>query len=129
VEGFDARQTYDAASHDYEEASREVWQYLSRRTVDRLGLDAGECVLDIACGTGPGVVEAARLVGEDGLVVGVDYAEQMLALAREKVDGLPHVDLRVADAEVRARCDRFAEDNGVGELVLQAHYALARKPG
>ena len=32
-------------------------------------------------------------------------------------------------AEVRARCDRFAEQNGVGEVVLQAHYAVARKPG
>ena len=260
---FDARETYDAASRDYEDASSEFWQYLSRRTVSRLGLQPGEWVLDIACGTGPAVVEAARLVGEEGLVVGVDYAEQMLAIAREKVDGLSQVDLRAADvtqfepaeapfdavlsalgifffddmpgfvrrlwgwtrpggrlavtvlgrkfydpmrdafleavrevrpdveviepwrrtedaatlgavfgaagvpveletedeplpfrggddwwrivmgsglrrtavalgddaAEVRARCDRFAEEHGVEEVVLQAHYALARKPG
>jgi SAM-dependent methyltransferase len=65
--------------------------------VARLRLQPGEQVLDIACGTGPGVVEAARLVGEDGLVVGVDYAEQMLAIAREKVGGLPQVQLRAAD--------------------------------
>jgi len=52
-------------------------------------LEPGERVLDIACGTAPGVVEAARLVGEYGLVLGVDYAEQMLAIAREKVGGLP----------------------------------------
>ena len=30
-------------------------------------------------------------------------------------------------AEVRARCDRFAEDNGVREVVLQSHYPLARR--
>jgi hypothetical protein len=30
---------------------------------------------------------------------------------------------------VRARCDRFAEEHGVAEVVLQAHYALARNPG
>ena len=54
------------ASRDYEEASGEFWRYLSRRTVSRLGLQPGERVLDIACRTGPGVVEAARLVGEDG---------------------------------------------------------------
>lgn len=94
---FDAKQTYDAASRDYEDASSEFWQYLSRRTVSRLGLEPGERVLDIACGTGPGVVEAAQAVGERGLVVGVDYAEQMLAIAREKVGGLPQVHLRAAD--------------------------------
>jgi hypothetical protein len=32
-------------------------------------------------------------------------------------------------AEVRARCDRFAEERRVDEVVLQAHYALARRPG
>jgi hypothetical protein len=32
-------------------------------------------------------------------------------------------------AQVRARCDRFADESGVDEVVLQAHYALARRPG
>jgi len=97
VKGFDARQTYDAASRDYEDASSEFWQYLSRRTVSRLGLQPGERVLDIACGTGPGVVAAATAVRPSGLVVGVDFANQMLAIAREKVGDLPQVELRAAD--------------------------------
>src|SRR4029079_4079311 len=44
---FDARSTYDAASRDYEDASRDFWQYISLRTVERLGLAAGERVLDV----------------------------------------------------------------------------------
>jgi SAM-dependent methyltransferase len=54
-------------------------------------------VLDIACGTGPGVVAAATAVGTSGLVVGVDYADRMLAIAQEKVGDLPQVELRAAD--------------------------------
>jgi ubiquinone/menaquinone biosynthesis C-methylase UbiE len=97
--GFDAKLTYDAAAEAYEDASRDYWQYLSRRTVARLGLKPGESVLDVACGTGPATVAAAQAVGENGRVLAVDYAEQMLAIAREKVArlGVGNVELRAAD--------------------------------
>ena len=93
--GFDPRATYDAASQDYERASRDYWQHLSARTVERLGLRPGERVLDVPCGTGPSVVPAARRVGPTGRVVGMDVAEQMLAIARAKVEagGLDNVEL------------------------------------
>jgi ubiquinone/menaquinone biosynthesis C-methylase UbiE len=97
--GFDAKSTYDDASRDYEDASRDFWQYLSIRTVDRLGLRAGERVLDVPCGSGPSLVLAAERVGPSGRVVGIDYAEQMVAIAREKVgsSGLGNVELHVRD--------------------------------
>ena len=97
--GFDAKATYDAAALDYEDASRDYWQYLSRRTVDRLELQRGERVLDVPCGTGPALLLAAERVGPSGRVVGIDYAEQMLEIARGKVRaaGMSQVDLRVGD--------------------------------
>jgi ubiquinone/menaquinone biosynthesis C-methylase UbiE len=96
---FDPRATYDDASRDYEEASRDYWQYISLRAVERLNPSAGERVLDVPCGSGPSVVIAAQRVGPSGHVAGIDYAEQMVAIAREKAAsvGLGNVQLSVAD--------------------------------
>lgn len=97
--GFDPQAAYNDASKDYEDASRDYWQYLAVRTVDRLDLQPGERVLDLACGNGPGLIPAARRVGPDGVVVGVDYAEQMLDIARAKIaqEGVDNVQLEVGD--------------------------------
>ncbi len=96
---FDPKRTYDAASADYDDAARDYWAYIARRAVDRLGLVAGERVLDVPCGTGYGLVAAAELVGPTGQVVGLDYAEQMLAIAERRIAaaGLENVELRSGD--------------------------------
>ena len=46
-----------------------------------LGLSPGDGVLDVACGTGNFTRDFAKSVGPDGLVVGVDVSEPMLARA------------------------------------------------
>jgi SAM-dependent methyltransferase len=46
------------------------------------GLAAGQAVLDAACGTGVVAREAARRVGPEGRVAGVDRNEAMLTVAR-----------------------------------------------
>ena len=99
LRGFDPKGTYDAASLDYERGSRAFWEQLSSRTVALASPVRGESVLDVPCGTGPSVVAAARAVGTDGQVLGIDYADQMLAIAQEKVTatGLTNVELRAGD--------------------------------
>lgn len=42
----------------------------------------GEAVLDVACGTGVVSIAAARKVGPDGMVTGIDTSDGMLAVAR-----------------------------------------------
>ena len=54
------------------------------RAVDLAAVAPGDRVLDVACGTGDLSLELARRVGAGGAVVGCDFSEQMLALAREK---------------------------------------------
>ncbi|MEU5546530.1 methyltransferase domain-containing protein [Streptomyces sioyaensis] len=49
-------------------------------------LREGETVLDLGSGGGLDVILSARRVGEDGLVFGLDFLEEMLALARRNIE-------------------------------------------
>jgi len=54
------------------------------RAVDRAELGPGDAALDVCCGTGDLTLELSRRVGPGGRVVGSDFSERMLDLAREK---------------------------------------------
>jgi demethylmenaquinone methyltransferase/2-methoxy-6-polyprenyl-1,4-benzoquinol methylase len=55
-----------------------------RRAADLSGLALGGRALDVATGTGDLAFELGRRVGPSGEVVGSDFAERMLGLARDK---------------------------------------------
>src|SRR5262245_44454412 len=61
----------------------------ARRLVALAGVRPGSRVLDVACGTGGALLEAARRAGPDGFVVGVDLAEPMAAEAARRLRALP----------------------------------------
>jgi demethylmenaquinone methyltransferase/2-methoxy-6-polyprenyl-1,4-benzoquinol methylase len=70
-----------------------------QRAVDRAQVDHGADALDVCCGTGDLALELRRRIGPDGRVVGCDFSEPMLELARQKSGerGLP-VEFGWADA-------------------------------
>src|SRR5207248_2143064 len=70
-----------------------------QRAVDRAEVGPGSDALDVCCGTGDLALELRRRVGPDGRVVGCDFSEPMLELARQKSGegGLP-VEFGWADA-------------------------------
>jgi demethylmenaquinone methyltransferase / 2-methoxy-6-polyprenyl-1,4-benzoquinol methylase len=55
-----------------------------QRAADRAEVGPGDSVLDVCCGTGDLSFEMAGRVAPGGHVVGCDFSEQMLDLAREK---------------------------------------------
>ncbi|HEX6153049.1 MAG TPA: bifunctional demethylmenaquinone methyltransferase/2-methoxy-6-polyprenyl-1,4-benzoquinol methylase UbiE [Solirubrobacterales bacterium] len=54
------------------------------RAAHQTELGPGDSALDVCCGTGDMALELARLVTPGGHVVGCDFSEPMLDLAREK---------------------------------------------
>jgi demethylmenaquinone methyltransferase / 2-methoxy-6-polyprenyl-1,4-benzoquinol methylase len=70
------------------------------RAADVAGLAPGDTALDVCCGTGDLTLELAGRVAPDGHVVGCDFSEPMLDLAREKSDqrDVPGVRFEWADA-------------------------------
>jgi demethylmenaquinone methyltransferase/2-methoxy-6-polyprenyl-1,4-benzoquinol methylase len=56
------------------------------RAADRAGAGPGDSALDVCCGTGDLTLELAERVAPGGTVVGCDFSEPMLDLAREKAE-------------------------------------------
>lgn len=94
-----AQKTYNAAADLYDARPLGFWARYGERTVARLHLKHGATALDVACGTGASALPAAAAVGPTGRVIGVDFAENLLSLAREKTKrrGLENVEFRQAD--------------------------------
>ena len=55
-----------------------------RRIIESAELSAGQRVLDVGCGTGTLAIEAAKAVGPNGRVDGIDPSPEMIARAKSK---------------------------------------------
>jgi demethylmenaquinone methyltransferase / 2-methoxy-6-polyprenyl-1,4-benzoquinol methylase len=111
-----------------------------RRAADLAALEPGGRALDVATGTGDLALELARRVAPDGEVIGTDFSERMLELAREKAGAadagaqlrfetanalaLPYSDGEFDAATVGFGARNFAQlDRGLAEM------ARVVKPG
>ena len=56
-----------------------------RRAIERIGLQRGERVLEVGCGTGRNLALLRDGVGDAGQVIGIDASPGMLAEARKVV--------------------------------------------
>ena len=63
-------------------------QKLRKRATERLEIRRGSHVLDIGCGPGTLTVRFARIVGQNGAVVGIDLDPQMIRLSKERAHRL-----------------------------------------
>jgi demethylmenaquinone methyltransferase / 2-methoxy-6-polyprenyl-1,4-benzoquinol methylase len=75
---------YDALNSVMTAGLHHRWR---ERAAARTELAPGDAALDICCGTGDLALELSTRVGPNGSVVGSDFSEPMLDLAREKAAG------------------------------------------
>jgi enediyne biosynthesis protein CalE5 len=97
------RQDWNRVAGGWEKWDRffdEQMAFLNHRLVADARLRAGMQVLDLGSGTGSPALLGAHTVGPSGQMVGLDLAEQMLAVARRKATalGLANVTFRTGDA-------------------------------
>lgn len=68
--------------------------------LEQAALQPGHSVVDIGCGAGTSVVQAARAVGSQGMVLGVDVSAPLLDHANRLITDIPNAQVREADAQV-----------------------------
>jgi ubiquinone/menaquinone biosynthesis C-methylase UbiE len=76
------RYGWDKSAIHYEEFWQLQLDPVQARIVELAHLQAGERVIDVACGTGLASFPIAALVGSAGTVLGVDLSEKMIEIAR-----------------------------------------------
>ena len=96
-----AAAAYNAAADRYDDPRLSFWERFGRRTIERLGLEPGDRVLDVCCGSGASALVAAERVGPRGKVLGVDLAENLVQRARVKaqIRRLGNVEFQAGDFE------------------------------
>ncbi len=70
--------------------------------VAQLRLEAGDVVLDVACGTGLNFPSVEAGIGAEGVLIGLDYSSGMLAKARRKVKRKGWGNVRLIRADARS---------------------------
>jgi ubiquinone/menaquinone biosynthesis C-methylase UbiE len=91
---------FDAAALRYDSQGVTFFTEIAGRLLERAGLKTGDRVLDVGCGAGALTFQAARAVGPEGTINGIDLSAQMLkrAAAVRAGLGLSNVTLARADA-------------------------------
>lgn len=97
------RQDWNRVAGGWEKWDRffdEQMAFLNHRLVADARIRSGMQVLDLGSGTGYPALLGAHTVGPNGRMIGMDLAEQMLAVARRKATalGLENVTFRTGDA-------------------------------
>lgn len=86
-----------AKSYETFEQRHGLFKKLTLHLATKCKIKKGMKVVDIGCGTGTSTFTLANYVGPNGKVIGIDFSEKMLKIAKEK-ESPPNVDFFLDDA-------------------------------
>jgi demethylmenaquinone methyltransferase/2-methoxy-6-polyprenyl-1,4-benzoquinol methylase len=87
---------YDQMNNTLSLGLHQVWKQMAVKWTDPQPGDVG---LDLCCGSGDLAIRLAKVVGK-GQVVGVDFSQELLAIARQRSQNHPHLILDWIEADV-----------------------------
>lgn len=90
---------FDEAAASYDSVGVDFFTPMGAELVRRAGIRPGEHVLDVGCGRGAVLLNAAAAAGPTGRVVGTDLAPAMVELTRAATGHLPTVTVELGDAQ------------------------------
>lgn len=83
-------QVFQSISDKYDKMNSIISFYLHKLwrkdTMKRMQVKEGAIALDVCCGTGDWTIALAEAVGSSGQVYGLDFSENMLKIAKNKVE-------------------------------------------
>jgi len=71
---------------------------IKKMAIGNVAIESDFKVLDICTGTGDIAIHIAKNIVKDGKVIGVDFSENMLEIARKKAVGIENLEFLYADA-------------------------------
>lgn len=92
---------FDLVAKNFESVGPQYFTYFGHQLIERSRLTNGKTVLDVACGRGASLFKSAEIVGEEGLVTGVDFSRKMISELHEtaKQNGIRNINALKMDAE------------------------------
>ncbi len=87
---------YDAKAAQDIELSYQTPEIINQRikTLEAMALRAGDRIVDAGCGTGLLIQGMVSIVGDSGQIVGIDFSNDMLDIARSRFEAVDNVTLQ-----------------------------------
>ncbi|GKX67925.1 class I SAM-dependent methyltransferase [Inconstantimicrobium mannanitabidum] len=92
---------WDKVAHNFGEVGPRYWNEFGGRLVELSNINNGAKVLDIGMGRGASLFPAVDKIGENGLIVGIDYSEEMVKATQKDIllKGIKNAEVRRMNAQ------------------------------